>query len=292
MIRVAFIDFEYPDGWLESQSVAEQAIEACYSPESRRELLRGHFSAVWRDRELKENLAKISHYKCWYCETPIMRDDLVVDHYRPKGRVFEEDADNEGYWWLAFRANNFRLSCKYCNELRDDKIGGTRGGKGTHFPLLRGSVRATAENRDIGREYPVILDPIVRADVDCLMFLADSKAWPRYAKDTDPVAYLRAKESICILHLNHGRLRKGRGQVCNQVAEAIDRCDLTYRSYLERRSLSADEISVVQARMAYQDAIQRLDDFLKDSSPWAGAARSVVRQARGSEGREWVEALL
>ena len=185
MIRIQFADFEYPEGWLDTSEVAEQAIEACPDAPSRRELLKGHYSAVWRHNDLRENLAKISHYKCWYCETHLTRDDLIVDHYRPKGRVFEEPEDNEGYWWLAFRRSNFRLSCKYCNELRDDKVGGTRGGKATHFPLLEGSVRATADHRDLSGEYPVILDPTQAADVDCLMFLADSKASPRYDQDAD-----------------------------------------------------------------------------------------------------------
>ena len=291
MIRIALVDFEYPDDWLERQYAAEEAIETCRDAKDRRELLSGHWSEVWRDKELKENLGKISHYKCWYCETPIIRDDLVVDHYRPKGRIFEEPKSSEGYWWLAFRVPNFRLSCKYCNELRDDRIGRTRGGKGTHFPLLAGSVRATAQNRDLSREFPVILDPTKTADVDFLMFLGDSRAWPKYDENVDPVAFLRATETICILHLNHGRLRIGRGQICNQVAEAIERCDSTYRNYLSR-SLTTDVIAVAQARQAYADEIQRLDDFMKGSSPYAGAARSVIRQARGSEGREWLEALL
>lgn len=292
MIRIKFADFEYPEGWLNSSEAAEEAIEACLDTKARRKLLRGHLSEVWRDPYLRESLAKISHYKCWYCETPLTRDDLVVDHYRPKGRVFEEPPGNEGYWWLAFRVSNFRLACKFCNELRDDKVGGTKGGKATHFPLLDGSVRATAENRDLSKEYPVILDPKIAADVDCLTFLADSKASPKYDKDVDSEKFFRAAESIEILHLNYGRLRKGRGQICNQVAEAIERCDWAYRVYKDRRSESTDVTVTAQARLAYENEIQRLDDFLRDSSPYASAARSVVRQAKGTEGREWVEMLL
>jgi hypothetical protein len=176
--------------------------------------------------------------------------------------------------------------------MTSDEIGGTRGGKGTHFPLLEGSVRATAEKRNLGREYPIILDPMRRADVDCLMFLVDSKACPRCTEDEDAVAFHRTKKSIKILHLNHGRLRKARGQICNQVAEAIERGDLAYRNYLEIRSSSSDVILVAQARDAYDDAIQRLDDFLKESLRYAAAARSVVRQARARKGREWLETLL
>jgi hypothetical protein len=106
---------------MKRRDTAEEAIEVCLDAESRREFPAGHYSEVWRDKEFKENLAKITHYKCWYCETPLTRDDLVIDHYRPKGRVLEESADNEEYWWLAFRFSNFRLSCKYCNEFRDDE---------------------------------------------------------------------------------------------------------------------------------------------------------------------------
>jgi hypothetical protein len=291
LIRIKFSDIEYPEHWLEQSRAASEAIEQCADRESRGEYLSGSGSEVWRDARLKECLAKLSHYKCWYCETPIIRDDLVVDHYRPKGKIFEEPEEDEGYWWLAFDAINFRLACKYCNELRNDVIGKTRGGKGTHFPLLEGSVRATAEDRDLSNEFPVILDPLRAVDVGYLIFLSDSQAWPKFDPEVNLVAFKRAKDTIVILHLNQARLRKGRGQVCNQVAEAIDRCDIAYRRYL-RRSAAHDEAATAEAREAYADAIQRLDDFLKDSSSYAAAARSVLRQARGQDGREWLEELL
>ena len=257
---------------------------------SRRELLDGSLADVWK--KFRDNLAAISHDKCWYCETPITRDDLYVDHYRPKGHVFGTGEDNEGYWWLAFDEKNFRLSCKYCNELRNDKVGGTRGGKGSYFPLLEGSVRATATDRSEDREFPIILDPIKKPDVDLLMFLADSKAWPRHAEKVNAVAFMRADRTITILHLNHGRLRKARGQICNQVAEAVERADLAYRTYLQRRQAAADAASAAEARRPYDDAVQRLADFLRDSAAYAGAARSVIKQARAKAGREWLDELL
>ena len=83
-----------------------------------------------------------------------------------------------------------------------------------------------------------------------------------------------------------------RGQVCNQVKEAIERGDWAYRRYKGMRSESTDVRVIAEARQAYADAIQRLDDFMQDSSPYAGAARSVVRQEKGTEGRQWLEVLL
>lgn len=289
MIRVAFVDLQYPEGWLTKSLNAEHQLEACTTAEARRELLNGHLADVWKD--LRVAMARLSHDKCWYCETWIDRDDLVIDHYRPKGRVFEEVGDNQGYWWLAFRARNFRLACKYCNEVRIDEESGEKGGKGTHFPLLEGSVRATAEHRSTDDEHPILLDPIEMADVDQLMFLADSSACPKYERDVDPTSFERADRTITILNLNHGRVRRTRGQICGQVGEAIERCDVVYRNYLEKRE-DSDAAHTAEAWRSYKDAIQRLADFLKPSSPFSGAARSMVWQARSSAEREWVDTLL
>ena len=48
-----------------------------------------------------------------------------------------------------------------------------------------------------------------------------------------------------------------------RLLEAIERGDLAYRNYIEIKSSSSDMMSVAQARVAYAEAIQRLDDFLK-----------------------------
>jgi hypothetical protein len=235
-------------------------------------------------------MANLSRDKCWYCESPIVRDDLSVDHYRPKGAIYE-DTEHGGYWWLAFTFSNFRLTCRYCNEVRVDKVEHTRGGKATHFPLLAGSTRATPEDRDLRQEMVVILDPIEAADVEYLRFRIDSYAVPSGEKSEDPEGFERADQTIFILNLNHARIRRGRGQICNQVDEAIERCDLAYRNLLERRRDGAEPLIIHAALEAYKAAIQRLARFTYHSSPYAGAARSILRQAR-TEQRSWVDVLL
>ena len=88
-------------------------------------------SKTWKD--LKPKLEKLSHRKCWYCESLEIRSDRTVDHYRPKNSV--KDTNHGGYWWLAFRHDNFRLSCTFCNSHRQDRGSGEVGGKGDLFPL-------------------------------------------------------------------------------------------------------------------------------------------------------------
>ena len=270
------------------RAFAQSILEACETPAERRKLMNGPLADIWKD--LRDALADLSHDKCWYCETPIVRDDLVVDHYRPKGAIYE-DRTHGGYWWLAVTPRNFRLSCKFCNEIRVDRRTGSRGGKATHFPLLDGGIRATVTDRDTSRELPVILDPIEADDVDFLMYSEDSRAYPKYDEAVDVIAHERAGRTIVILNLNHGRLLKARGQICNQVTEAITRCDVAYRSFLEKRRSGCDAPTLMDARRPYTDAIQRLADYLKDSSAYAGAAKSILRQAR-QEGREWIDVLL
>jgi hypothetical protein len=115
MIWIPLQDLEFPEGWSEARDKMQAELDSFNTPAERSAFLReNRVAAVWGG--LKDGLAKISNSKCWYCETPIARDDLVVDHYRPKGRIAEEDDPHEGYWWLALAPSNFRLSCKYCNE--------------------------------------------------------------------------------------------------------------------------------------------------------------------------------
>ena len=290
MIWVATFEFVYPKGWQDEQAKAMAIAENCPDEEARHSFLRGNTAAdVWK--KLRDGMAELSHYKCWYCEVQLTRDDLVIDHYRPKGAVFE-DPDHYGYWWLAFQFTNFRLSCKFCNELRVDAVTGQRGGKSTHFPLLPGSVRATAEDRDTDLEMPTILDPCERDDVNYLVFRLDSHAYSKYEIDVDPVGYERAVQTIEYLNLNHSRILRGRAQVCNQVMEAIDRVDSAFRGYARRTAAGQiDPATLNLARRAYTDAVQRLAAYLHSASPYAGAARSILHGAR-TEDRTWIDSLL
>lgn len=126
---------------------------------------------IWR--ELRDQLlAHVTHHKCAYCETIIVRDPGDTEHYRPKGAVcfrrLESNRDeivgvitpdgNEikhpGYFWLAFDVNNLLPSCKRCNSIH---------GKRTQFPLR--------ESR-----YVFLYKPTKGSNlkVDCI----ESHAWP------------------------------------------------------------------------------------------------------------------
>jgi hypothetical protein len=77
----------------------------------------------------------------------------VVEHYRPKNgwRQTRGDALNQPeYFWLAYNWENLMFACDQCND---------GGHKQNLFPLERPNHRATAADRDIGREKPLLLNP-------------------------------------------------------------------------------------------------------------------------------------
>ena len=54
-----------------------------------------------------DQLAVTYHHKCAYCERIAKAD---IEHYRPKGRVLEDD-DHSGYYWLCYEWTKLIPSC-------------------------------------------------------------------------------------------------------------------------------------------------------------------------------------
>lgn len=62
---------------------------------------------------------------CAYCGRSLPGNDRGdVEHFRPKKAVHEAP-EHGGYWWLAYRLENYVLSCGVCNSSR----------KGNKFPM-------------------------------------------------------------------------------------------------------------------------------------------------------------
>lgn len=133
--------------------------------------------SVYKSDSVKRQLDTLFHGKCAYCESFYASTAPVdVEHYRPKGAVYE-DTNHPGYWWLAMDWENLLPSCIDCNRKRKQKVPklsakllalqeGQRGfnhgmlissGKKDSFPVL--GVRAMSEGAAITGEYPLLLDP-------------------------------------------------------------------------------------------------------------------------------------
>src|SRR4051794_1771095 len=57
--------------------------------------------SIYAHGEVKRALEELFYGKCVYCETDLHRWDWDVEHFRPKGRVFER-SDHPGYFWICY----------------------------------------------------------------------------------------------------------------------------------------------------------------------------------------------
>ncbi len=71
---------------------------------------------------VKYKLKNLYKGKCAYCES--IKDDMTVDHYRPKDSV--SGGNKLGYFWLCYEWSNLLYSCSDCNQIY----------KGYKFPIL------------------------------------------------------------------------------------------------------------------------------------------------------------
>lgn len=166
-------------------------------------------------------LSGMSHGKCWYSEARESVSRYQVDHFRPHGRSKQAAKQYcEGYSWLAFDIENFRLAGVLCNtvnqEFSEDSVG-----KGDWFPLADPARRATLQNRDTAQETPVLLDPTDPDDPYKLWFDEDGNVAP----DPEVLPDQRAavEEAITCLGLRQSRLNGRRRAVMRRATRAAVR---------------------------------------------------------------------
>jgi hypothetical protein len=163
----------------------------------------------------------MSHGKCWYSESKDAGANYDVDHFRPKAeaRRTHDDVDSDGYPWLAFDWQNFRLSAQNCNRLNTDDDGVTHG-KGSWFPLSEGSPKASWDNRCVVEEMPVLLDPTVLNDLLYIDF--DDRAMFVPSKLCVGLRARRIRDSAVIYGLNFERMREARHEAMLEIKRMFD----------------------------------------------------------------------
>ena len=238
---------------------------------------------IWR--ELSPELAELGNGKCWYSESRNPASDKNVDHFRPKGRV-EEDDTHEGYWWLAFRWQNYRYASQWCNQRRNDRVNGTSGGKGDHFPLRPGSIRAHRETDDYEVEDVELLDPIDPEDWKLLTFRPDGHPTPATKLGTPEHA--RATTSINVYHLDCKELVNDRRPLAGIVQRIVEEMERVWPE------IAADVRQQGFYKRQEKELLRLINKTAEYSSAALAYARAqVYRFERGNQvKREWLEDIL
>lgn len=234
-------------------------------------------SSIWKD--LKPHLEQLSANKCWYCESREKRSDRAVDHYRPKNNV--AGSDHDGYWWLAFSPDNYRLSCTYCNSRRKNREGNKIGGKGDLFPLWDETKRVCDEKDDSAckHEDPLLIDPCKRSDVELLWFDDDGRAVSKYSEKDRPHAFKKAEVSIDCYHLNEREIKEARLALYHSIKKLIKQGDYYFDDALSGEPNAENGLS---------ETITQLEQMILPEAEFSAFAKSIISGFR-SIGKEWLE---
>lgn len=259
-----------PEKVLRVAERAQAKLEAL-APEKRAEFIEKK-SHVWR--AFARYLAKMSYGKCWYSESDCVQSFKDVDHYRPKNQAKRSDTDtDDGYPWLAFSWDNFRLAAQRSNQINRDDGTDESVGKGAWFPLMPGCSRATWDHRCVDDERPVLLDPARLEDVRLIEVKATGLVGPsrfclgKYHRD-------RVEGSIRLLGLNLPGL----------VSARKERMRLVARIYaeVERKKVAAEKddaaSTLVATTLPIDPQLEDLQLLSHPKNPFAAAIRAQLRE--------------
>lgn len=175
---------------------------------------------IWRS--FSKYLSKMSYGKCWYSECKDAGANFDVDHFRPKAEAKRCSivTDIDGYAWLAFDWENFRLAAQNTNRLNKEETTGITFGKGSWFPLLEGSPKACWDDRCIIQEKPLLIDPVNKNDLEYIDFDESGRFIPNIVCVGE--AAHRITESARLYGLNFEKMREARFEVMKEVKDLCE----------------------------------------------------------------------
>lgn len=173
-------------------------------------------NSFWSD--FKPILLNIYGSKCWYSECSLDGSYGDVDHFRPKNKSTALNGTTilpDGYWWLAYDYNNYRLSCEKCNRCYNG------GGKNDCFPLKQGSTPAINPQSS---DDNILLDPCNQDDY----YLIDSdENGDIIAMSTDKYDVSRVETSKKVY--NWKEFKDGRKKARLESKTAIEMFEIFYQ---------------------------------------------------------------
>lgn len=241
--------------------------------------------------QLQPIMLELSNNKCWYSEGPIGPNDFEVDHFRPKSRSKQKlDYTNpkstsiihkpNGYWWLAYEWNNYRLSGGLANKRRRDRLGDSEEvhGKGDFFPLDCTDVgRVANDEENTNCEIPILLDPLNHEDVSLLTFDANGEVISAGLTDYENE---RVLQTIFYYHLDLEQLNKER-------LAAWKDCE---REILEIKELIDTAPDERARRLTVGSCFNRLIDYVKNPDrSYTSAVKACVRVYAELDGFNWLK---
>ncbi|WP_460105937.1 HNH endonuclease family protein [Pseudomonas sp. S3_H06] len=242
--------------------------------EDRSDFIDANRLKTWGDDSLLTALRKVVGNKCWYSELMLEGADPNVDHFRPKGKVKEVDEKFtvsksifDGYWWLAFDYENYRLSSMHSNQRRVDKD--TNGGKWDFFPVV-GKRSEVGTPFSTCMEAILALDPCSISDVKLLWFDTDgTPSCSKYLSSVTDHDVKRVNMTVWLYHLNKKETKAKRARYIDDILQRLKTANTYY-------ILWGRSIQNLVAKKMFDDQVAAIKAELSDESEFAGAKRCAV----------------
>lgn len=255
-MRKVVIQGTPPQDWIDEAATVTVQLRLASTSEERQAIIKQR-EALWTDNRIRDWLLKQFANKCWYTEAQEAVSSFHVDHYRPKGRAKDLDGGTcEGYWWLAFDWNNYRICGQLINVKKQDL-----------FPITEG-VRAICDDDGVSLqlEAPLVIDPKTeqarlisyeKEDDSCLAVASGGIS----SADKN-----RADQTIDILGLNR------RDRLTQKRTDFWDKCLQSIADYQGAEGPQA-------IRWVYQAlALRRIKEMVAYAAEFSSVAEACVRK--------------
>lgn len=238
-------------------------------------------AATWGNRKVLEALRSVAGNKCWYTEVSLTGADPNIDHFRPKGTISEVDCDLlkdsgtevDGYWWLAFEPQNFRLACMHANQRRNDIK--TNGGKWNFFPVDGKRAAPQTKLKDI-KEDVVPFDPCSKDDMSKIWFSPDGElGYNDWNHKPNLKEERRIKVTNWLYHLDKQELKSDRVQAMIDIGKDLKRANAFYKVWQQMGGGTE-----LEEKQEFDEFVSDIKIKIDDNSPFAGAKRCVLNLER------------
>lgn len=252
---------EYPDlqDWHKKEQAHIEALRGKSKKERSEYFKKNTDWNLWTDL-----LRRLTNGKCWYTESPANSNHWSIEHFRPKNRatISEDVCLEEGYWWLAYDVNNFRLTGSIVNLCRKDQFSEEDEvlGKGNYFPLFLEKCSPCQPEQNYEEEICLLIDPVVLRDTTLISFDADGSVI--CTKPEGTFEYEKVKCSIKFLALNHSQIKTERKKIWDTCVNLI---------------LKAEKFHKFQTTPQNEQALNQIYEEMKNMANYSAIYSSTAK---------------
>lgn len=261
----------------------ERAIEYYSRWEKAKKEKKAFAFKAYKRPEVKRALKKMFNNKCAYCEAELPTQTPDIEHWRPKGGVYNEKKKKlitPGYYWLAANWDNLLPSCSDCNRSRyheyekeNKKI---KHGKENLFPLGKGSKRARNPKDKISLEKPLLLNPCTDHPEEYID-ISEEEGYIFCARtDIIPDKMEKAQRSIEVYGLNRPDLAQSRRMLLKTIETDIQHIVQLAQDI----DLTRDPVEMAKKRRWVMERMAALEQYTEPDHAYTFMVKKRIERFR------------